>query len=193
VLDAEVAGEIETNVREEEAMKPRNPVQPLLRRHVEHVAEMERLLFDDPLTAADLTAICGQKSALSYSWTITEYHVPAAYMLLEFAGASLSLTRIGTHPDFQRQGHATDLIGQAIKLAEGRKREYIDAVISESVLPAQLLLRSCGFRCTKIARGKGYLRADGEHESLLRFKYDVWHPYRHVPGIRERMQAGMTI
>ena len=172
---------------------PRNPVQPLIRRHVEHVADMERLLFDDPLTAEELTTICGQPSALSYSWTITEYHFPAAYMLLYCCPQSLSLTRIGTHPDFQRRGYATDLIGQAIKLAEGQKREYIDAVVSESMLPAQLLLRSCGFRCTKTARGKGHLRADGEHEALLWFAYDVWHPYRHVPGIRERMQAGLAI
>jgi len=174
-------------------MKTRNPVQPLIRRHVEHVAEMERLLFDDPLTADDLTAICGQKSALSYSWTTTEYHAPVAYMLLEHGRTSLSLMRIGTHPDFQRKGHATDLIGQAIKLAAGRKQKYITAMVSESMLPAQLLLRSCGFRCTKTFNEYESTRsADVVCGSLLWFRYDVGQPYRHVPGIRERMQAGLT-
>jgi len=69
------------------------------------------------------------------------------YMLYEIHPRWLHLARLAVHPGCRRRRVATELL---VKLAAklGLQRQTLTAAVPEGCLDVQLLLRSCGFRCT---------------------------------------------
>jgi GNAT superfamily N-acetyltransferase len=61
----------------------------------------------------------------------------------------LQLDEVGVPPAWRRRGVGKGLVGYLGKLAEAHGLSCL-ARVDERDLPAQLLLRSCGWRCTRI-------------------------------------------
>jgi GNAT superfamily N-acetyltransferase len=97
-----------------------------------------------------------------FELAVGQPHFPRRRPPGESAGPRIELLHILVHPDWRRRGVARALLERFAPELPWSGPCRVEAAVPERDLPAQLLLRSSGFRAVKILRGRG-----GEEDSYL--------------------------
>lgn len=136
-----------------------------------HIAEIERLCFSHPWSAADFEAELhrdwSRLKVLRLGQTPHEVRPVAAFILYWLVHDQIQLLKVATHPHYLRRGFARRLIAEM--LAEGRQRNALNVTLEvrRSNEEARRLYHSLGFAHIGVRRA--YYR-DGEDALLLELK-----------------------
>lgn len=129
----------------------------------------------------DVCAIC--KDSFPIPWTISSFENELKNLLATYLVAKLNektvgyigmwiymdecnIINIAVHKDYRRQGIASILIEEMLKLCKKHKTRYIMLEVRANNIPAQKLYAKHGFR-DEIIRKNYYANPDGTREDAL--------------------------
>ena len=129
----------------------------------------------------DVCAIC--KDSFPIPWTISSFENELKNLLATYLVAKLNektvgyigmwiymdecnIINIAVHKDYRRQGIASILIEEMLKLCKKHKTRYIMLEVRANNIPAQKLYAKYGFR-DEIIRKNYYANPDGTREDAL--------------------------
>ncbi|MDK2957037.1 MAG: [ribosomal protein S18]-alanine N-acetyltransferase [Desulfovibrionales bacterium] len=143
-----------------------------------------RLGLADIAALRDLEQLC-----FSYHWSEAQFKLGlergafhflgtkdqgrlTAYVAFSAVAGEMEILNLGAHPDYRRQGLATNLLCAVLHICRkmGIETGYLD--VKPSNLPAIALYEKLGFTC--YGRRKNYYPDTGE--SALLYRYDFPHP-----------------
>lgn len=116
----------------------------MIRRDLVAIEAIEAATFANPWTAEDFCRRLRKLDSIGQVVEIDER--VAAYCLYVLTPVAIRLLRIATDRRWRRHGAATAMVDRLKKKLSSNRRHWIRADVPETRLPAQLFLRSQGFR-----------------------------------------------
>lgn len=136
-------------------------------RHMPYVVAIEQASFEYPWTEDEFLTCMRQSNTIGVS--VLQGDCVVGYAVYELCQRRIYLTNLAVHPRHRRQGVATSLLSKLKAKLHPERRTSIRCKVREGNLPAQLLLRSCGFLCVDTLRS-AYREND---EDAYFFEYEV--------------------
>lgn len=118
------------------------------------IAKAESLIFSDPWSAEDITALISTEGSMCYT-ALSDGEL-VAYLIGRQIVPEGEIYRIATLPDYRRHGVAYRLLDYAVKCERGRGLESLFLEVREQNAPARALYRSYGFK--EIGMRKNYYK-----------------------------------
>jgi ribosomal-protein-alanine N-acetyltransferase len=167
-------------------------IRPMLVRDVLAVMVTENSSFEFPWTEGDFVSHIDDRDSVSYvaeSSAAGGAGCAVGYMVYHVAPRRIELLNLAVHPQWRRRGVGTQLLatlaGQVVRHPGPGlgQRQSARAYVRESNLPAQLFLRSQGWRCDKILRGYYDDSSEDAYRMVLR-------PWRQEDAPRRHREHG---
>ena len=108
------------------------------------IASAEALIFPDPWSEEDITALISTEGSMCY--TATSDGAVIAYLIGRQIAPEGEIYRIATLPSHRRRGVAYRLLDYAVKCERGRGLESLFLEVREKNGPARALYSSYGFK-----------------------------------------------
>lgn len=142
--------------------------------NIPSLTALHALCFDVPWDESAFTSLFSN-NAFGFCLTLLETKEIAAFILLRSAAAETEILTLATHPLYQRQGLATQLLQHTCNALSAQGIEEIFLEVRADNLTAQALYIACGF--TEIARRPQYYALpDGTRQDALVLKKKLLPP-----------------
>jgi ribosomal-protein-alanine N-acetyltransferase len=128
------------------------------------IAELERVCFPDPWSAAGIREVLEAPHCLGYVAEVTGLVV--GYALARWVEGTAEILNLAVEPDHRRRGIAEALLGGMLAALTGRGVEEVFLEVRESNTAARSLYQSRGFRLAGMRRA--YYRHPVEDAQVLR-------------------------
>jgi len=128
------------------------------------IAELERVCFPDPWSAAGIREVLEAPHCLGYVAELDG--VVVGYALARWVAETGEILNLAVEPAHRRRGIAEDLLGGILAALGGRSVQEVFLEVRESNLPARSLYESRGFRLAGMRRA--YYRHPVEDALVLR-------------------------
>lgn len=122
-----------------------------LDRDVPAMMEIENLCHSEPWDEVEMWRTLRHRSRICRVAEVNRKIV--GYVIYELSKEYLNVTNLAVHPDWQRQGVGTELIGRLKRCLSEQRRSRIYAAVSEQNLDAHLFFQAQEFRAVDILRG----------------------------------------
>lgn len=130
--------------------QPKVYLEPLRRRDIPRVLEIEEMSFPVPWSRAELLRLLRQPNCTGIA--VKRNRRVVGYFIFDIIDTRVELIRIAVTPACRRQGIGRLIIDSLVAILSPDHWTTIALVVRERNLPAQLFFRSCGFRVTHIMR-----------------------------------------
>jgi len=135
-------------------------IRSMIRRDMAEVMEIEYASFSEPWASGSGMANPPENSFVRYLRKrnclalVAEHnnHV-VGYMVFRLCSSRIEILRFAVHPSFRRHKIGSCLIANMQAKLSTRFRKWLVIYVDETLLPMQLLLRSCGLRATAVVNG----------------------------------------
>lgn len=148
----------------------------MIRRDMPQVLAIENEAFENPWTESDFVHSLRERNVIGMVATTDDGKNVIGYMLYSLKQKKVDLLNIAVHSAFRRKETGRELIEVLKRKLRQQKRESIEAVVRETNFPAQMWLKSCGFRC--VVELLDYYNESEESGYL--FKYDLKTPAKMI-------------
>lgn len=135
----------------------------LRRKEAQEAAEIDALSSEIPWDRAMFEAILRESETVALAARNQQL---CGFAVCRKEKRRIVLVNIAVHPAVRRRGVGTQLLQTAIRWLDGRINRLI-ADVPETLLPAQLFFKDCGFRAIRINHG------NQEVPTTYRFVYRV--------------------
>ena len=137
--------------------------------HVSQIAEIEKLCFSDPWSERSIASELNNPLSL---WLVaTERDIVAGYVGSQTVLDETDMMNIAVHPDYRKQGVATDLIQSLIDALSKQGSHSLMLEVRQTNEPAKNLYKSLGFETVGIR--KNYYRNPREDALILRKEWSL--------------------
>jgi ribosomal protein S18 acetylase RimI-like enzyme len=131
------------------------------------MAAIDAAGFADPWCEDRILGVLRQRNAIGM---VAEHGGRVVgYMVYELFPDRIELLRLAVDPDARRLGVGRQLMRKLAGKLSTRKRNRIGVHVRESLLPAHLFFRDCGFAATRVVRG----HFDGEDAYRFVFRAEA--------------------
>lgn len=113
------------------------------KRHLEEVAEIERLCFHNPWSAESLSLLLKDEN---FAYVALDGDRAVAYAGLVTALDEGEITNVATHPDYRRRGLAREVLSALLGAVGARGIRRVTLEVRPSNVAALSLYGSLGFR-----------------------------------------------
>lgn len=137
--------------------------------HVSQIADLERLCFNDPWSENSIASELNNK--LSHWLVALDGEKVIGYVGSQTVLGETDMMNIAVHPDYRKQGIATELILALINALNERNSHSLMLEVRESNDPAKELYLKMGFELVGIR--KNYYRNPKENALILRKEWCV--------------------
>lgn len=128
-----------------------SPIRWAIRRDTHRILEIESLCFESPWTEDDLMRCLRQRNVIGQVYDAGEEI--DGFVIYALHKSSIEVLSLGVHPDAQRTGIGSALVGQVKrKVTNVTRRHRVDTLICETNLNAHVFFKSQGFRCVRTRR-----------------------------------------
>jgi GNAT superfamily N-acetyltransferase len=161
----------------------------LMRRDLSYVLRIEFEACADPWGEDDILTLLCEKNVIGSVAVLDA--TPVAYCIYSWDKRAWTILRLAVHPDFQRRGIGTVLVGRLVEKLDQRfckTRDCIEHLIADWNLSGQLFLQKCGFRGVSVVRGGGRDTSIAEGRSEDADQYLMQRSLR-VPATTKRSAA----
>ena len=139
----------------------------MVRRDMQEVLEIERECFEFAWTEEDFVRCLRQRNCIGM---VAEYHGRVVgFMIYELPKNRIHLLNAATLKEFRRKGVGTQMVTKLIGKLGPQRRSRVALEVRETNLPAQLFLRSLGFKATEIVRD--FYDETNEDAYVMVYKY----------------------
>ena len=121
------------------------------RRDFFDMSRIDDLVFECSWTADEFKKCAADQRTVIKTAAIRG--ITVGYLIYSLEKHSVTITRIASHPGYQRQGLGRVMLDRLFG-GMASSRTHVYAAVPDDLLPAQLFFRSMGFRCTHIIRGE---------------------------------------
>ena len=142
---------------------------PMRRRHLRTVLRIESQVYPRPWSLSLFVSELALRSTRVYYVARVDATV-VGYCGVMLAGEDAHVTTLAVDPQWQRQGIATRLLLNAVRVATGRGARHLTLEVRVSNMPAQALYRRFGFHPAGVR--KGYYVETNE-DALVMWAEDV--------------------
>ena len=132
--------------------------------HVSQIAELEKICFNDPWSENSIASELGNR--LSHWLVVLDGEKVVGYVGSQTVLGETDMMNIAVHPDYRKQGIATELIEALIQVLKERGSHSLMLEVRESNDPAKELYLKMGFKLVGIR--KNYYRNPKENALILR-------------------------
>lgn len=129
----------------------------MIRRDTPEVMAIERASFEHSWAEEDLIRCLRQRNCIGMVLEHDESIV--GFMIYELHKNTINVINFAVKPEFRRQGFGKMMIDKLISKLSAIRRTSIVFEVRDTLLDAQLFLRSCGFVATSVSR-QHYLHQD---------------------------------
>lgn len=138
-----------------------------IRRHMPEILAMEQLCFPFPWSEEDFIRCLRSRNCIGMVAEVNER--VAGQMIYELHRNRLHVLTFAVHPDFQRRGVGTAMIGKLVSKLSPQRRNRIMLEIRETNLPAQLFFKALGFRAISLLRD--FYEETNDDAYLMQYRY----------------------
>ena len=132
--------------------------------HVSQIADLEKICFNDPWSENSIASELGNR--LSHWLVALDGEKVVGYVGSQTVLGETDMMNIAVHPDYRKQGIATELIETLIQVLKERGSHSLMLEVRESNDPAKELYSKMGFELVGIR--KNYYRNPKENALILR-------------------------
>ena len=132
--------------------------------HVSQIADLEKICFNDPWSENSIASELGNR--LSHWLVALDGEKVVGYVGSQTVLGETDMMNIAVHPDYRKQGIATELIEALIQVLKERDSHSLMLEVRESNDPAKELYSKMGFELVGIR--KNYYRNPKENALILR-------------------------
>ena len=137
--------------------------------HVPQIAELEKLCFNDPWSENSIASELDNRLSC---WLIaSDVEKVVGYVGSQTVLGETDMMNIAVHPDYRKQGVATDLINALIEALKERNSHSLMLEVRSSNEPAKSLYLKMGFEVVGIR--KNYYRNPREDALILRKEWNL--------------------
>ena len=137
--------------------------------HVPQIAELEKLCFNDPWSENSIASELDNRLSC---WLIaSDDEKVVGYVGSQTVLGETDMMNIAVHPDYRKQGVATDLINALIEALKERNSHSLMLEVRSSNEPAKSLYLKMGFEVVGIR--KNYYRNPREDALILRKEWNL--------------------
>lgn len=143
----------------------------MIRRDLPRCGDISFACFRPPLTVQQIEDLVAQRDCIGMVAEVGVEGRVAGFMVYRLLPESLELLAIGVAPEYRRQGVGAAMLSHIVGKLRGtanRRRKLVWLLVGERTLGAQLWLRACGFRATRVVPDE----ADPD-EALIEFECRV--------------------
>lgn len=150
------------------AKEVRVHVRWMVRRDFSEVLAIEQACFEFPWAEKDFETCLRQRNCIGM---VAEYEGRVVgFMIYEIPKNRIRLLNIATHPEFQRQGVAAQMIRKLVGKLSSQRRTKIVLEVRETNLSALIFFRSLGFLAVKIL--KNHYEEMNEDAYVLQYRLE---------------------
>ncbi|XOQ42983.1 MAG: [Ribosomal protein S18]-alanine N-acetyltransferase [Clostridium sp.] len=136
---------------------------PMLPRHLDDLAQLERICFAQPWTREGLAAELSSETAV---FLVAEYNgETAGYAGMHCVCGECYVDNIAVFPKFRRKGIGRALTQALLRRAEEQNAEFLSLEVRPSNTAAIALYKSLGFK--QVGRRKNFYRSPTEDALIL--------------------------
>ena len=137
--------------------------------HVAQIAELEKRCFNDPWSE---TSIASELNNRLSSWLVAlDGDVVVGYVGSQTVLGETDMMNIAVHPDYRKQGIATELIQTLIDTLSKQGSHSLMLEVRQTNEPAKNLYKALGFETVGIR--KNYYRNPREDALILRKEWSL--------------------
>ena len=137
--------------------------------HVLQIAELEKLCFNDPWSEKSIASELNNR--LSCWLVALDGDSVVGYVGSQTVLGETDMMNIAVHPDYRKQGVATDLIQSLIDALSKQGSHSLMLEVRQTNEPAKNLYKSLGFETVGIR--KNYYRNPRENALILRKEWSL--------------------
>ncbi len=137
--------------------------------HVLQIAELEKLCFNDPWSEKSIASELNNR--LSCWLVALDGNSVVGYVGSQTVLGETDMMNIAVHPDYRKQGVATDLIQSLIDALSKQGSHSLMLEVRQTNEPAKNLYKSLGFETVGIR--KNYYRNPREDALILRKEWSL--------------------
>lgn len=131
------------------------------------VAAIERVSFHHPWDVDEFRLALSSKNVVGLVFEVSG--AIRGYCVYVIHCDQIQILTMAVAPVMRRRGLGTMIAAYLVIKLRDHRRPRITTIVSETNLPAQLYLRSCGFRATVVLRG--HCEPTGEDAYLMEREY----------------------
>ena len=137
--------------------------------HVPQIAELEKICFNDPWSVNSIASELDNRLSL---WMVaTEENKVIGYVGSQTVLGETDMMNVAIHPDYRKQGIATELILRLIQALTERGSHSLMLEVRSSNDPAKTLYKKLGFEIVGVR--KNYYRNPREDALILRKEWEL--------------------
>ncbi len=137
--------------------------------HVPQIAELEKICFNDPWSVNSIASELDNRLSL---WMVaTEENKVIGYVGSQTVLGETDMMNVAIHPDYRKQGIATELILSLIQTLTERGSHSLMLEVRSSNDPAKTLYKKLGFEIVGVR--KNYYRNPREDALILRKEWEL--------------------
>ena len=137
--------------------------------HVQQIAELEKICFNDPWSVNSIASELENRLSL---WLVAvDTDKVIGYVGSQTVLGETDMMNIAIHPDYRKQGIATELIVSLIQALTDRSSHSLMLEVRSSNDPAKTLYAKLGFEVVGVR--KNYYRNPREDALILRKEWEV--------------------
>lgn len=137
--------------------------------HIQQIAELEELCFNDPWSINSIASELNNRLSL---WLVAvEGDTVIGYVGSQTVIGETDMMNIAVHPDYRKQGIATALIDMLINELNLRNSHSLMLEVRASNMPAISVYTNLGF--IEVGRRKNYYRNPKEDALILRKEWSL--------------------
>ena len=141
----------------------------MTRNHVSQIADLEKFCFHDPWSENSIASELDNR--LSHWLVALDNETVIGYVGSQTVLGETDMMNIAIHPDYRKQGIATDLIASLIQLLKEQGSHSLMLEVRESNEPAKSLYFKMGFE--EVGIRKNYYRNPKENALILRKEWNL--------------------
>ena len=158
----------------------------MIRRDMPEVLAIEHAGFDFPWSEEEFLRVLRQRNCIGMVAELGERVV--GFMIYELHKSKLNILDFAVHPEFRRQGVATQMVEKLAGKLSSHRRTRIILHVRETNLPAQVFFRAQGFKASEVVRE--HFADTSEDAYLMNFLFDETAVEELVPTNRIAKQIG---
>lgn len=141
----------------------------MIRRDMAEVLEIERLSFEFPWFEEDFIRCLRQRNCIGLVAEAGMSERVVGFIIYGLWKKKIHILNIAVHTDYRRRSVASQIMEKMLGKLSSQLRVSLTAEVRESNLPAQLFLKSHGFRAVTVLRN--YYQDSEEDAYLFRHRF----------------------
>ena len=158
----------------------------MIRRDMPEVLAIEHAGFEFPWCEEEFLRVLRQRNCIGMVAELGERVV--GFMIYELHKNKLNILDFAVHPEFRRQGVASQMVGKLVGKLSSHRRTRIVLHVRETNLPAQVFFRAQGFKAIEVVRE--HFQDTTEDAYLMNYLFDEVTVEEMVPANRIAKQLG---